>query len=152
MATLSLTVGNCGRGRNSEDLTSEFVPNLSLGSVFLTKRLYGLNLNDLEGPKVRTRKKFRVGAEIKKWKKHDYPWPGDIDPNTKTPLKYLSFFKPLDEKPKPVTLAFEKPLVDLEKQLIEVSCLQMMFGYSQLKCTMTIINGYICRYMYVLLT
>ncbi|XP_009762989.1 acetyl-coenzyme A carboxylase carboxyl transferase subunit alpha, chloroplastic-like [Nicotiana sylvestris] len=120
MATLSLTVGNCGRGRNSEDLTSEFVPQLSLGSVFLTKRLYGLNLNDLEGPKVRTRKKFRVGAEIKKWKKHDYPWPGDIDPNTKTPLKYLSFFKPLDEKPKPVTLAFEKPLVDLEKQLIEV--------------------------------
>ncbi|KAJ8573227.1 hypothetical protein K7X08_009738 [Anisodus acutangulus] len=119
MATLSIAVGNCGKGRNPKDLSSEFVPYLSLGSEFLTKRLYGLNLKDLESPKVRTRKKFRIGAEIKKWKKHDYPWPGDIDPNTKTPLKYLSYFKPLDEKPKPVTLAFEKPLIDLEKQLIE---------------------------------
>ncbi|KAK4379311.1 hypothetical protein RND71_001173 [Anisodus tanguticus] len=121
MATLSIAVGNCGKGRNPKDLSSEFVPHLSLGSEFLTKRLYGLNLKDLESPKVRMRKKFCIGAEIKKWKKHDYPWPGDIDPNTKTPLKYLSYFKPLDEKPKPVTLAFEKPLIDLEKQLIEAA-------------------------------
>lgn len=129
MAALSLAVGNCGKGRNAEDLSSEFVPNLSLGShKFLTKRLHGLTLKDLGSTKVRTRKKFRVGAEIRKWKKHDYPWPGDIEPDTKTPLKYLSHFKPLDEKPKPVTLAFEKPLVNLEKQLIEVTCLQMMFG------------------------
>ncbi|XP_055817306.1 acetyl-coenzyme A carboxylase carboxyl transferase subunit alpha, chloroplastic-like isoform X2 [Solanum dulcamara] len=120
MAALSLAVVNCGKGRNAEDLSSEFVPHLSLGSEFLTKRLYGLNLKDLGNPKVRTRKKFRIGAAIKKWKKHDYPWPGDIEPDTKTPLKYLSYFKPLDEKPKPVTLAFEKPLVNLEKQLIEV--------------------------------
>ncbi|PHT40568.1 Acetyl-coenzyme A carboxylase carboxyl transferase subunit alpha, chloroplastic [Capsicum baccatum] len=120
MTTLSLAVGNGGKCRNAEELSSEFVPHLSLGSEFLNKRLYGLNLKDLESPKLRTRKKFRMGAAIRKWKKHDYPWPGDIDPDIKTPLKYLSYFKPLDEKPKPVTLAFEKPLLDLEKQLIEV--------------------------------
>ncbi|PHU09616.1 Acetyl-coenzyme A carboxylase carboxyl transferase subunit alpha, chloroplastic [Capsicum chinense] len=120
MTTLSLAVGNGGKCRNAEELSSEFVPHLSLGSEFLNKRLYGLNLKDLESPKLRTRKKFRMGAAIRKWKKHDYPWPGDIDSDTKTPLKYLSYFKPLDEKPKPVTLAFEKPLLDLEKQLIEV--------------------------------
>lgn len=117
MAALSLAVVNCGKGRNAKDLSSEFVPHLSLGSEFLTKRFYGLNLKDLGSPTVRTRKKFRIGAAIKKWKNHDYPWPGDIEPDTKTPLRYLSYFKPLDEKPKPVTLAFEKPLVNLEKQL-----------------------------------
>jgi acetyl-CoA carboxylase carboxyl transferase subunit alpha len=35
-------------------------------------------------------------------------------------LTHLSHFKPLKEKPKPVTLDFEKPLVALEKKIIDV--------------------------------
>ncbi|PON92038.1 Acetyl-CoA carboxylase, alpha subunit [Trema orientale] len=35
-------------------------------------------------------------------------------------MSYLSHFKPLAEKPKPFTLAFEKPLVDLEQKITEV--------------------------------
>ncbi|OAY83803.1 Acetyl-coenzyme A carboxylase carboxyl transferase subunit alpha, chloroplastic [Ananas comosus] len=65
----------------------------------------------------------RIGifARIKKGQKHEYPWPDDIDPNLKSGhLSYLSHFKPLTDKPKPVTLSFEKPLVDLEKKIIDV--------------------------------
>ncbi|XP_068640542.1 acetyl-coenzyme A carboxylase carboxyl transferase subunit alpha, chloroplastic-like [Aristolochia californica] len=62
-----------------------------------------------------------IVAKIRKGKKHEYPWPDDIDPSLKSGhLNYLSHFKPLDEKPKPVTLPFEKPLVDLEKKIIDV--------------------------------
>lgn len=61
-------------------------------------------------------------AKIRKGKKHDYPWPKVIDPNLESGhLSYLSQFKSLTEKPKPVTLAFEKPLVDLEKKITDVS-------------------------------
>ncbi|KAJ6793548.1 acetyl-coenzyme A carboxylase carboxyl transferase subunit alpha, chloroplastic [Iris pallida] len=55
--------------------------------------------------------------------KQDYPWPDelDLDPNVKGGvLSYLSHFKPLKEKPKPVTLPFEKPLMDLEKKIMDV--------------------------------
>ncbi|XP_020082027.1 LOW QUALITY PROTEIN: acetyl-coenzyme A carboxylase carboxyl transferase subunit alpha, chloroplastic-like [Ananas comosus] len=63
----------------------------------------------------------QIFARIKKAQKHDYPWPDDIDPNLKSGhLSYLSHFKPLSVKPKPVTLAFEKPLVDLEKKIMDV--------------------------------
>ncbi|KAG5219142.1 acetyl-coenzyme carboxylase carboxyl transferase [Salix suchowensis] len=66
-------------------------------------------------------KGVRVIARAKKWKKHEYPWPDNIDPNiTSGHLSYLSHFKPSTEKPKPVTLPFEKPLIDLEKRIIEV--------------------------------
>ncbi|MQL87624.1 hypothetical protein Taro_020172 [Colocasia esculenta] len=64
-----------------------------------------------------------VVAKIRKGKKHDYPWPGpeEIDPNAKGGnISYLSHFKPLKEKPKPVTLPFEKPLMDLQKKIIDV--------------------------------
>ncbi|KAG9441158.1 hypothetical protein H6P81_017012 [Aristolochia fimbriata] len=62
-----------------------------------------------------------IVAKIRKGKKHEYPWPDDIDPNIESGhLSYLSHFKPLAEKPKPVTLPFEKPLVDLEKKIIDV--------------------------------
>ncbi|XP_015961687.1 acetyl-coenzyme A carboxylase carboxyl transferase subunit alpha, chloroplastic-like [Arachis duranensis] len=65
--------------------------------------------------------RFNVAAKIRKGKKHDYPWPDKMDPNISSGyLTYLSHFKPLAEKPKPVTLDFEKPLVDLEKKIIEV--------------------------------
>ncbi|KAF4356978.1 hypothetical protein F8388_015954 [Cannabis sativa] len=62
-----------------------------------------------------------VAAKLRKTKKHDYPWSQDPDPNVKGGvLTHLSHFKPLKEKPKPVTLEFEKPLVDLEKKIMDV--------------------------------
>ncbi|CAA6661701.1 unnamed protein product [Spirodela intermedia] len=64
-----------------------------------------------------------VVAKIRKEKRHDYPWPGtnQIDSNAKGgQLSYLSHFKPLKEKPKPVTLPFEKPLMDLKKKIVDV--------------------------------
>lgn len=68
------------------------------------------------------RRDFAVTAKLRKVKKHEYPWPDDADPNVKGGvLSHLSPFKPLKEKPKPVTLDFEKPLVDLEKKIIDVS-------------------------------
>lgn len=69
----------------------------------------------------------KVVAKIRKGKKHEYPWPDEIDPNSKAgPLSYLSHFKPLKEKPKPVTLPFEKPLMDLQKKIIDVSYIAIL--------------------------
>ncbi|XP_044461180.1 acetyl-coenzyme A carboxylase carboxyl transferase subunit alpha, chloroplastic-like [Mangifera indica] len=78
--------------------------------------------------KVLGRTRFRVNqsglgvtAKLRKVKKHEYPWPDDADPNVKGGvLSHLSPFKPLKEKPKPVTLDFERPLVQLEKKIIDV--------------------------------
>ncbi|KAM6552004.1 hypothetical protein CsatB_001812 [Cannabis sativa] len=62
-----------------------------------------------------------VAAKLRKTKKHDYPRSQDPDPNVKGGvLTHLSHFKPLKEKPKPVILEFEKPLVDLEKKIMDV--------------------------------
>ncbi|CAL0304450.1 unnamed protein product [Lupinus luteus] len=64
---------------------------------------------------------FTVSCKLRKVKKHEYPWPDNPDPNVKGGvLSHLSPFKPLKEKPKPVTLEFEKPLVDLQKKIIDV--------------------------------
>lgn len=72
--------------------------------------LYGNNKMDLS-----------VSAKLRKVKKHEYPWPEDPDPNVKGGvLTHLSKFKPLKEKPKPVTLDFEKPLMDLQRKIIDV--------------------------------
>nr|AHJ61047.1 carboxyltransferase alpha subunit [Vernicia fordii] len=66
-------------------------------------------------------KDFAVIAKIRKGKKQEYPWPDNPDPNVPGGiLSHLSPFKPLKEKPKPVTLDFEKPLVDLERKIIDV--------------------------------
>ncbi|KAL6496194.1 Chromatin assembly factor 1 subunit p50 [Orobanche gracilis] len=66
------------------------------------------------------RREFNITAKIGKVK-HDYPWPKDPDLNVKGGvLRHLSPFKPLKEKPKPVTLNFEKPLMDLQKKIIDV--------------------------------
>lgn len=127
MATLSLISGNCGRGRG-EDHGSGLGLNWHLSNEFLAGDVHGRSLrslssirsNGFEASRLGQGKKFRVVAGVRKGKKHDYPWPDDIDPNSKTPLMYLSYFKPLEEKPKPVTLAFEKPLIDLEQKIIEV--------------------------------
>ncbi|KAK8944088.1 hypothetical protein KSP39_PZI008646 [Platanthera zijinensis] len=76
---------------------------------------------DLRQTSYRSRCRFSISARIKKGQKHDYPWPDNIDPNLKSGhLSYLSNFKPLAEKPKPVTLDFEKPLVELEKKIADV--------------------------------
>lgn len=87
--------------------------------------------NGVSGLPVRTlgrarlgtgRRDFAVVAKLRKVKKHEYPWPDNADPNVKGGiLSHLSHFKPLKEKPKPVTLDFERPLVDLEKKIIDVS-------------------------------
>ncbi|GAV68539.1 ACCA domain-containing protein [Cephalotus follicularis] len=64
---------------------------------------------------------FALTAKLRKVKKHEYPWPDDADPNVKGGiLSHLSPFKPLKERPKPITLDFEKPLVALEKKIIDV--------------------------------
>ncbi|XP_052192835.1 acetyl-coenzyme A carboxylase carboxyl transferase subunit alpha, chloroplastic-like isoform X2 [Diospyros lotus] len=128
MATLSLVAGNCGRQRGAEDFSSQFGLHSHLGdeflpndlSISLLRNLNSIWWRDLAGSRIRRGHKFSVIAKVRKGKKHDYPWPDDIDPNTSTPLTYLSHFKPLTEKPKPVTLAFEKPLVDLEQKIFEV--------------------------------
>lgn len=62
-----------------------------------------------------------VTAKLRKVKKKEYPWSGNLDPNVKGGvLTHLSPYKPLKEKPKPVILDFEKPLVDLEKKISDV--------------------------------
>lgn len=72
-----------------------------------------------------SRKGFSVSAKLRKVKKHEYPWPEDADPNVKGGvLSHLSSFKPLKEKPKPVTLDFEKPLMDLQKKIVDVCVLR----------------------------
>lgn len=124
MTTLSIIATKYGRVRGGEDSVSDirnsFFSNSTIRS--LSRSLNRVWLRNVEGSTVRSGKKFCVAAKIKKGKKHDYPWPDDMDPNCENPLKYLSYFKPLDKQPKPVTLEFEKPLVDLEKQIMEVGC------------------------------
>ncbi|KAL4367775.1 hypothetical protein GQ457_05G000530 [Hibiscus cannabinus] len=129
MATVSLVAGNCGRGRGVEDGRFEFRSNSYFGKDFLASELLNSSFRRAVWYRSKVLKvsgnengrRFSVVAKIKKGKKHDYPWPDNIDPDIKDGyLTYLSHFKPLDEKPKPVTLPFEKPLVDLEKKIIEV--------------------------------
>ncbi|BFG21936.1 hypothetical protein CerSpe_082100 [Prunus speciosa] len=128
MTTLSLISGNCGRRNGGEDHVSELLHRLSGKDLFASdllrssfRRGDGIWSKDLEGHMIRNRNKFRVTAKIKKGKQYDYPWPHDIDPNISSGhLSYLSHFKPLTEKPKQVTLPFEKPLVDLEKKITEI--------------------------------
>ncbi|KAH0980301.1 hypothetical protein GBA52_007478 [Prunus armeniaca] len=128
MTTLSLISGNCGRINGGEDHGSEFLHRYSGKDLFASdllrisfRRGDGIWSKDLEGHRIRNRNKFRVTVKIKKGKQYDYPWPHDIDPNISSGhLSYLSHFKPLTEKPKQVTLPFEKPLVDLEKKITEI--------------------------------
>ncbi|CAM6084733.1 unnamed protein product [Calypogeia fissa] len=65
-----------------------------------------------------------VSAKIRKGKKSletEYPWPEKFKGDEQDGyLKFLSRFKPLPNKPKPVTLPFERPLVDLENKIDEV--------------------------------
>ncbi|KAL5565608.1 hypothetical protein UlMin_028772 [Ulmus minor] len=127
MTTKSLIAGNCGRaGANHHcfALPCQYFGKDIFGSDLLSislRRANGISSKGLVGHKVGNSKKICVSAKLGKGKKHDYPWPDDIDPNISSGfLTYLSHFKPLAEKPKPVTLAFEKTLVDLEQKIIEI--------------------------------
>ncbi|GAU34192.1 hypothetical protein TSUD_162930 [Trifolium subterraneum] len=84
------------------------VPLRSLGSAGLVLKRRDLTVS--------------VTARLRKGrKKKEYPWPANPDRNVKGGvLSHLSPFKPLKEKPPPVTLDFEKPLVDLQKKIMEV--------------------------------
>jgi len=67
------------------------------------------------------RKDLAVTSRLKKGKKFEHPWPANPDPNVKGGvLSYLAEFKPLGDTQKPVTLDFEKPLVELEKKIVDV--------------------------------
>lgn len=67
------------------------------------------------------RREFTVSSRLRRFRKHEYPWSGDCDPDIKGGvLRHLSPFKPLKEKPKPVILPFEKPLVDLQTKIDDV--------------------------------
>ncbi|KAM3325621.1 acetyl-coenzyme A carboxylase carboxyl transferase subunit alpha, chloroplastic isoform X1 [Capsicum chacoense] len=82
----------------------------------------GVPLKALGRARLGSKKRdFTVSAKVRKVKKHEYPWPEDPDHNVKGGvLSHLSPFKPLKEKQKPVTLDFEKPLMDLQKKIIDV--------------------------------
>ncbi|KAI8560645.1 hypothetical protein RHMOL_Rhmol04G0274000 [Rhododendron molle] len=70
-----------------------------------------------------SRKAFTVSAKLfRRKKRHSYPWDGeDRNPKTDGELcRAIHPFKPLKEKPKPVILDFEKPLVALREKMIEV--------------------------------
>ncbi|XP_075489355.1 acetyl-coenzyme A carboxylase carboxyl transferase subunit alpha, chloroplastic-like [Primulina tabacum] len=88
----------------------------------LSNGVFGVPLKALGKVQLGAKRRgFTVSAKLRKVKKHEYPWPEDPDPNVKGGiLSHLSPFKPLKEKPKPVTLDFEKPLMDLQKKIIDV--------------------------------
>ncbi|KAK9073050.1 hypothetical protein SSX86_007372 [Deinandra increscens subsp. villosa] len=102
----------------------------SLPSATSASDLLRSSINGVNGVPLKTlgrghaeprRKGLNIIAKVRKVKKHEYPWPQDPDPNVKGGvLSHLSPFKPLKEKPKPVTLEFEKPLMDLQKKIIDV--------------------------------
>lgn len=102
----------------------------SLSSGIAASELLRSSSNGVNGVPLRTlgrgptgtrKKRLSISAKVRKVKKHEYPWPQDPDPNVKGGvLSHLSPFKPLKEKPKPVTLEFEKPLMDLQKKIIDV--------------------------------
>ena len=103
---------------------------LAFAGTSTASDLFRSSSNGVSGVPLRALGKVRLGmrrnvvlaAKLRKVKKHEYPWPEDPDPNVKGGvLTHLSHFKPLKEKPKPVTLPFEKPLVDIEKKIIDVS-------------------------------
>ncbi|KAK7395157.1 hypothetical protein VNO78_15702 [Psophocarpus tetragonolobus] len=87
-----------------------------------TSSFSGVPLRTLgKGKLVLKRRDFTVAAKLKKYRKREYPWPANPDPNvTGGVLSHLCRFKPLTEKPKRITLDFEKPLLDLQKKITDV--------------------------------
>ena len=90
----------------------------------------GVPLRTLGRARLGTRRDLAVVAKMRKVKKLDHPWPDNADPNVKGGvLTHLSHFKPLNVKPKPVTLEFERPLIDLEKKIIDVNLFCSCCGF-----------------------
>lgn len=135
MNTLLLVAGNCGGKSGGENRGSfEFSSASDLLIRRSFRRVNGNGSNVFRYSKVGYGHRFGVIAKVK-GNKHDYPWPDDIDPNSSSGhLTYLSYFKRLTEKPKPVTLPFEKPLVDLEKRIIEVGCSSLSGIWQYISC------------------
>lgn len=78
------------------------------------------------------KREFSVAVKLRKPKRqHQYPWSDNSDPtNVKGGvLTLLSSFKPLVGKPKPVVLDFEKPLMDLQKKINDVSGFYIQFFF-----------------------
>ncbi|CAM8891964.1 unnamed protein product [Rhodiola kirilowii] len=90
----------------------------------LSKGVFGVPLNSMGRSRLgcKGRRNVILGAKIvRKGKTYEYPWPDEASPNVKGGVLYhLSHFKSLNEKPKPVTLEFEKPLVSLQKKINDV--------------------------------
>lgn len=125
-------------------LHSQFTGNLASGTT--VSDLLQSSSNGISGVPLKTlgrarlgmtKREFAVVAKVRKVKKHEYPWPDpdNADPNVKGGvLSHLSPFKPLKEKPKPVTLEFEKPLVALQKKIIDVCLLLNYFLFILIYC------------------
>ncbi|KAL1210041.1 Acetyl-coenzyme A carboxylase carboxyl transferase subunit alpha [Cardamine amara subsp. amara] len=89
------------------------------------------------------RKDLAVTSRLKKGKKFDHPWPANPDPNVKGGvLSYLSEFKPLGDTQKPVTLDFERPLVELEKKIVDVRKMANETGLDFTEQIITLENKY----------
>lgn len=103
--------GNFSSRTSASDLLKGWSDNVS-----------GVPLKALGRGRLGTRRRdFSIFAKIKKGKKLDHPWPENPDLNVQGGvLSHLSHFKPLREKPKPVILEFEKPLIELNKKIIDV--------------------------------
>ncbi|KAL8504849.1 hypothetical protein ACS0TY_016148 [Phlomoides rotata] len=106
--------------------------------------LYGVPLKALGKAQLGAKRRdLTVTAKVRKGKNHEYPWPKDPDPNVKGGiLSHLSHFKPLKEKPKPVTLAFEKPLMDLQKKIVDVQRMANETGLDFTDQIMSLENKY----------
>ncbi|KAL5994446.1 hypothetical protein ACLOJK_024496 [Asimina triloba] len=125
MSSLSISVGTSGSHAGRASVSRSLIcPGRGFLAVDLCRNSFRLSdgvwLKGLEQPTGRSVHKFRVFAKLRKGKglrKID-PWYKDIDPNLKTGhLTYLSDFKPLKQKPKPLVLEFEKRYINLEKKL-----------------------------------
>ncbi|KAG8663870.1 hypothetical protein MANES_01G259701v8 [Manihot esculenta] len=125
MATLSLVAGNCGRGKGSEDGFS-----FELGSnAYYSKALFASSfLRTVRGYRTGTGSRCRVIAKVKKGKKHDYPWPDDIDPNinqkvpeeVKAKMEFLKNAEAKLSKGEPLDKELVEEAEKAKKELLEV--------------------------------
>ncbi|KAH7844857.1 hypothetical protein Vadar_032395 [Vaccinium darrowii] len=106
--------------------TWNFASSTSASDLLHSSRngVFGVTLKSLGRARFGiSRKAFTVSAKLfRRKKRHVYPW-DDEDRNPKTDgdlCRAIHPFKPLKEKPKPIIMDFEKPLVALREQMIEV--------------------------------
>eukprot|EP00250_Pteridium_aquilinum_P009006 c18378_g1_i1 orf=410-1858(+) len=113
-----------GDGKSSAD-TCKFL-RLQSSKNGVSQGLQTWNLRVEEGSRIKRSRHVDVHALLKKSSRKtpdkEYPWPVKFKPEdlAGSPLPFLSRFKPLPTKPKPVPLPFELPLVDIQKKIQEV--------------------------------